>query len=190
MKFEIDEAPLPHEFHHPLPDLSKHPHGTKVLCQVRNMTLKMPWQYSHFGRDLYWLLAPTDFCLEVLKEWVDSTDELKFKGALALLTESASGFVFSRPDFVELVLSHTQSRSAERFEQASSALHFCATRHGESRSIGQPGPTTVATKALAAELAKQFSAGSMMASFYEGIVKRCEARLAAEKLDDEDRFEN
>ena len=154
------------------------------------MTLKRPWQYSHFGRDLYWSLAPQGFCLELLKEWIQSGDERNFAGALALLETHESDFVFRQPEFIEFVFGHAQKLSSECFERARSALHFCATRHGESRTIGQPGPTTLATKERAAEVAKKYPVGSTMADFYESIVKRSEARLAQEKLEDEESFES
>ena len=185
-KFDHDERPIPYEFHHPLPDLSKHPRGAEVLSQIRDMTRKRPWPYSHFGRDLFWLLGPFDFCLQILNEWIESDNESRFKGALALLSEIESDFIFSRPDYVESVLISAQKHGAERLKDAKSCFFFCATRHGESRTVGQPGPTTLSTKDRAAELAKKYSAGSMMAVFYESIVKQSEARLADEKLRDEE----
>ena len=187
---DFDARPIPFEFHHPLPDLSKCPRGVGLLRKVRDMTLKRAWQYSHFARDIYWSLAPQSVCLELLKEWIRTGGERTFVGALALLETHESDFVFSQPDFVEFVFNHAQKRGAECFDRAKSALHFCATRHGESRTIGQPGPATVATKERATEVAKKFAAGSMMAVFYEGIARHSEARLAAERLEDEDRFEN
>jgi hypothetical protein len=185
-KLDFDERPIPDEFHHPLPDLSKHPRGADLLRQIRDMTLKRPWQYSHFGRDLYWLLAPFDYCLNMLNEWIESADDSRFKAALALLTEIESDYIFRRPDYVEYVLTKAQKHSVERFEKAKSALFFCAIRHGESRAVGQPGPTTIATKDRAAELVKKYPTGSLMANFYQAVVKQSEARLADEKLRDEE----
>lgn len=188
-KLDFDERPIPDEFHHPLPDLSKHPRGAALLRQIRDMTLKRPWQYSHFGRDLYWLLAPFDYCLNTLNEWIEAADDSRFKAALALLTEIESDYIFSRPDYVEYVLTKAQKHSVERFEKAKSALFFCAIRHGESRAVGQPGPTTLATKDRATELVKKYPAGSLMANFYQAVVKQSEARLADEKLRDEELLE-
>jgi hypothetical protein len=62
---------------------------------------------------------------------------------------------------------------------------LCA-RHGESRSVGQLGPTTLATKDRAAELVKKYPTSSLMANFYQAVVKQSEARLADEKLRDEE----
>jgi hypothetical protein len=188
-KLDFDERPIPDEFHHPLPDLSKHPRGADLLRQIRDMTLKRPWQYSRFGRDLYWLLAPFDYCFNTLKEWIESADDSRFKAALALLTEIESDYIFRRPDYVEFVLTKAQKHSAERFERAKSALFFCATRHGESRAVGQPGPTTLATKDRATELVKKHPTGSLLANFYQAIVKQSEARLVDEKLRDEELLE-
>lgn len=187
---EFDERPIPFEFHHSLPDLSKHPRGATVLRKVRDMSLKRAWQYSHFSRDIFWSLAPQICCLELLKEWIQSGEERTFTGALALLETHESDFVFSQPEFVEFVFNHAQKIEPDCFDRAKSALYFCATRHGESRTIGQPGPATVATKERATEAAKKFAVGSTMGVFYEGIAKHCDARLAAEKLEDEERFES
>ena len=137
----------------------------------------------------FWALAPFDFCLSILNEWNESTDEARFKAALSLLNEAESDFIFSKPECAEFILTKAQQHSMERFELAKSALVFCATRHGESRAIGQPGPTTLATKNRAAELAKKYPTGSMMTAFYESIVNRSDARLAHERLEDEDRLE-
>ena len=184
------ERPLPHEFHHPLPDLSKHPDGIKMLRRIRDMTLiEQPWHYSHFGRDLYWLLGPIDFCLEILKEWFESGDNSKFRKALSLMSESESDFVFSRQEFVQQVMLEGQKLGSEFFDEAKSMLVFCATRHGESRTVGQPGPTTVATKEHATQLLKQSPTGSMMAELYESIIKHSESRLQRDKIDDEDMLE-
>jgi hypothetical protein len=188
-KLDFDERPVPYEFHHPLPDLSKHPRGANQLRQIRDMMLRRQWQYRHFARDLFWALAPFDYCLNILNEWIESPDDSRFKGALSLLSESESDFVFSRPDYAEFILTKAQSHSVERFEEARSALLFCATRHGESRAVGEPGPTTVATKDRAAELVKKYPLGSLMAEFYQSIVKHSEARLADEKLRDEEMLE-
>ncbi len=188
-KFNFDERPIPDEFHYSLPDLSKSPHGANRLREIRDLTVKKQWQYQHFGRDLFWALAPFDFCLSILNEWIESTDEIRFKAALSLLYEAESDFIFSKPGCVEFILTRAQQHSMERFELAKSALLFCATRHGESRAVGQPGPTTLATKGRAAELVKKHTPGSLMAEFYQGIVGRSEARLAQEKLEDEERLE-
>ncbi|MEI9863585.1 MAG: hypothetical protein WDN00_03320 [Limisphaerales bacterium] len=185
-KFNHDQQPIPYEFHHPLPDLSTHPRGVEILSRIRDMTLKRPWPYSHFGRDLFWLLGSFDFCLQILSEWIESNDESRFKGALALLSEIESDFIFSRPGYVESVLIVAQKHGAERLKEAKSCFFFCAIRHGESRVVGQPGPTTVATKDRAAELMKKYPAGSLMATFYQAIVKQSEARLAGEKLRDDE----
>jgi hypothetical protein len=189
-KFGFDRRPIPHEFNYSLPDLSKTKCGVASLRGIRNMTLKKQWQYRHFGRDLFWALAPFDFCLSILNEWIDSLDNTRFDAALLLLQEVESDFVFSKPECVELILTKAEKHSAERLGSAKSALLFCATRHGESRAVGQPGPATLATKGRAAELAKKHPLGSMMAEFYQSIVNRSEARLAHERLDDEERSED
>ena len=159
------------------------------MCQIRDLTLKKQSHYGHFGRDLFWALASFDFCLNALKEWIESPDDSQFKAALSLLNETESDFIFSKPDYVEFVLTTAQKQSTERLDGAKSALFFCATRHGESRTVGQPGPATVAIKDRAAELAKKYPLGSLMAGFYESIVKRSEARLADDKLRDEEMIE-
>jgi hypothetical protein len=188
-KLDSDERPIPHEFNHPLPDISKSPHGADSLREVRDMMLKKQWQYHFFGRELFWAIAPFEFCLNILNEWIDSPDGARFKAALSLLQEIESDFIFTKPEYVEFVLTKSQRHSIERLEQARSALLFCATRHGESRAVGQPGPTTLATKDRAAELVKKYPSGSLMADFYQNIVRRSEARLANEKLEDEERLE-
>lgn len=188
-KFEFDERPIPDEFHYPLPDLSKTMRGADSLRGVRNMMLKKQWQYQHFGRDLFWALAPFDFCLSVLTEWIESSDDVRFKAALSLLYETEADFIFSKPESAEFILTKARQHGLERFGLAKSALLFCATRHGESRAVGQPGPETLATKNRAAELGKKYPLGSMMAEFYQCVVDREEARLAHERIEDEERFE-
>jgi len=185
-RYSFEERPIPFEFHHPLPDLSKLARGSNTLRKIRDMTLSRYWQCSQFGRELFWLLGPFDFCFEVLKEWLQSTDERKFEKALSLLSESESDFVFSLPKVVESIFESAERNEFLRLDKAKSALLFCATRHGESRTIGQPGPTTLATRQRAIDLGKNYPSGSMMANFYESIVKRSDARLENERLRDEE----
>ncbi len=124
--------------------------------------------------------------LEVLSEWIESSDEEKMKAVSRVFRRATYDFTLENPDFVQEVLEKTKSHSREMLDRFRKALHASASDGTRSGVAHQPFPKDKRLRDEAREIATDFPAWSMACEFYEELSQRAEKRIEQNLRRDEE----
>jgi hypothetical protein len=120
-------------------------------------------------------IAPTS--IELLKEWIQTGDEVKIKAVSNLINRFYSGFIFCHFEFVRNLIERADRVSDRCYEAVSSNLFIIAVSGTRMGIQGEPFPKDIALRDTASEKAKKFFKGSPIRKFLDSLVKRAEYNI-------------
>ena len=152
----------------------------KVLCTIRDEFLKfeedeiiMIFAYFANGYDLV--------ALQAFSEWLESSEEQKFRLVAKLLRKAPPTFVFDNQDFIEKLLSTATQINTNAREQMCAALLSSAMPFA---FVGLPDLLSherIQIRDRAQQIANTYSLGSIMRAFYIDISKEAENRIEIQR---------
>lgn len=188
MGYPRDYRPLPFEGLPDLAGVAESQNYGELLREVREYSIKTT------GSVIFWL--PKLFAdissgfgpvaLEVLNEWIDSSDEKKMKGVGRLLSDAPSNFAFTNLGYIEHLLDQSANVSDECYKSVCSYLYSSVNSGVRTSSIGQPSPQDVAVRDQSRAVAATLMVGSPAHKFYEELAKDAEASITRGLLEDEE----
>lgn len=132
------------------------------------------------------LLDFTSISIELLNEWINSTEPEKIKAASNLIDNFSSSFIFRYQEFIINLLERAYEAGDECYHWISSNLFRIALSKERKGIVGQPFPEDVELHEKASALAKQFPAGSPVHKFFDSLAKHAEAEIKHKLIRDEE----
>lgn len=160
----------------------------RFIKEIRDLSVKSA------GRDSFWLpkLFETvsqkysDQSLEVLSEWINSKEEEKLVAASMLLKEAEDGFLFSKHNFIAIILEKAAAVSEDCLSSVRSNLFSISISGGWTRSHGKPSEKHLKQKKLGPEYADKYSATHPANKFFNDIAKHADDTIRQELARDEE----
>lgn len=183
--------PFMWESHHLL-DLRSAPRFQDYLRSIRNLTLDpgLPptgWLIDRGLSDLFSLVA-VDFSapvLEILQEWVDSSDAQRLAQVAQLLRNAPHTLIFDEFPFIEKLLVSARALGTKTYGDVAGALHSIATMGTRSGHPGQPFSRDLEQRDKATEISNTLSIGSPVRVFYDSLVVSANQNIQRSQILDE-----
>lgn len=177
---------------HNLLDLRSAPHFQDYLRRIRNLTLdpELPTTSWAINRDISNLfsLVAVDFSvpvLEVLKEWVESSDAQRLTQVAQLMRNAPNTLIFDEFPFIETFLMSAYALGTKTFREVAGALQSAATMGSRSGHPGQPFSRDLEQRDMATDFSNKSSVGSPVKAFYESLIASANQNIERSQILDE-----
>ncbi len=181
--------PLPYlDFDYAFKNVSKAADFKKHI----NKVLELALSDDDKGENYFWLpklfKAISDnystVSLDILVEWVESSDQKKIQIVARLLREAPTSFLYDNLGFVVKLLEAANNISQECYRNVSSNMFSLVYAGGMTRTVGQPSHKHVHMKEKVSELLKNIDKSSVAYRFYSDILEHAKKELENEIISD------